>query len=66
MLERMKLTDEGMQKPWKGNVRGLSIQEMFPTFKGLFLQIPDDVAFNVELSECSQFSWCFLDTGISR
>ncbi|KAG7004715.1 glycerophosphocholine phosphodiesterase GDE1 [Physcia stellaris] len=49
MLERMKLTDEGMQKPLKGNVRGLAIQEMFPTFKDLFLQLPDDVAFNVEL-----------------
>ena len=66
MLERMKLTDEGMQKPLKGNVRGLAIQEMFPTFKDLFQQLPDDVAFNVELSECS-LRWCFsLDRGTFR
>ena len=58
MLERMKLTDEGMQKPLKGNVRGLAIQEMFPTFKDLFLQLPDDVAFNVELSK-SSIHLCF-------
>lgn len=53
-MERMKLTDEGMQKPLKGNVRGLAIQEMFPTFEELFTQLPDDIAFNVELSAYSK------------
>ncbi|KAL8816565.1 MAG: hypothetical protein Q9191_008307 [Dirinaria sp. TL-2023a] len=49
MMARMKLTDEGMHKPLKGNVRGLAIQEMFPTFVELFKKLPEDIAFNVEL-----------------
>ena len=51
MLARMKLTDEGMHQPLKGNLRGLVIQEMFPTFVELFEKLPDDMAFNVELSK---------------
>ena len=51
MMARIKLTDEGMTKPLKGNLRGLAIQEMFPTFEELFKKLPDDVAFNIEISK---------------
>ena len=53
VMARMKLTDEGMRNPLKGNLRGLAIQEVFPTFEELFMKLPDDIAFNVEISECS-------------
>ena len=51
MMARMKLTDEGMTKPLKGNLGVLAIQEMFPTFEELFKKLPDDAAFNIEISK---------------
>lgn len=53
IMARMKLTDEFMHKPLKGNVRGLAIQESFPTFQELFRRLPEHMAFNVEISKHS-------------
>ena len=61
-MTRMKLTDEGMHKPLKGNVRGLAIQELFPTFEELFQKLPDDLAFNVEFSELDPLSIIIQDS----
>jgi hypothetical protein len=55
---RMKTTREGMIGPIKGNVRGLAIQDPFPTFEQLLTDVPLHVAFDIELSKSfSQISF---------
>ena len=47
--ERMKLTESAMQGDHKGNLRGDSIQGVFPTFEDLFTNLPESISFNVEM-----------------
>lgn len=54
LVERMKYTEEGLQNTIKGNLRGHSIQEPSSTLEELLLNLPENIAFNVELSTCSQ------------
>ena len=59
---RMKYTESATEGAHKGNLRGKSIQGVFPTFEDLFTNLPDSIAFNVEMSEftpsCSEScSW---------
>ncbi|KAI9696500.1 MAG: Glycerophosphocholine phosphodiesterase [Bogoriella megaspora] len=46
---RMRTTAEGKKGHIKGNVRGLAIQDAFPTFKELLTKVPESVAFDVEM-----------------
>lgn len=47
---RMRQTIEGRNEI-KGNLRGHSIQELYPTFDDL-LNLPESVAFDLEMSKC--------------
>ena len=49
LAERMKHTESAMQGDHKGNLRGDSIQGVFPTFEDLFTSLPESIAFNVEM-----------------
>ena len=49
MIERMKYTEEGLQNNIKGNLRGYSIQELSSTLEQLLTELPDSIAFNVEI-----------------
>ena len=49
LAERMKLTESAMEGAHKGNLRGETIHGIYPTFEDLFTQLPDSIAFNVEM-----------------
>ena len=49
LIERMKYTEEGLQNNIKGNLRGYSIQEVSSTLEQLLTELPDSIAFNVEI-----------------
>lgn len=49
MRERMKHTRDFKTKGFKGNVRGEFIQSPFATLEEMFLKIPQDVGFNIEM-----------------
>ncbi|KAK0508799.1 hypothetical protein JMJ35_009075 [Cladonia borealis] len=49
LLERMKYTEEGLQNSIKGNLRGYSIQELSSTLEQLLTELPESIAFNVEI-----------------
>ena len=49
LAERMKLTESGMAGDHKGNLRGETIHGIFPSFEDLFTQLPNSIAFNVEM-----------------
>ena len=49
LLERMRFTEEGMQNNIKGNLRGHSIQEPSSTLEQLLTQLPESIAFNLEI-----------------
>ena len=49
LVERMRFTEEGMQNNIKGNLRGHSIQEPSSTLEQLLTQLPDSIAFNLEI-----------------
>ena len=49
LIERMKYTEEGLQNNIKGNLRGYSIQEVSTTLEQLLTELPDSIAFNVEI-----------------
>ena len=47
--ERMRYTESAMNGDHKGNLRGDSIQGVFPKFEQLFTDLPESIAFNVEM-----------------
>ena len=49
LIERMKYTEEGLQNNIKGNLRGHSIQEVSSTLEQLLTELPDSIAFNIEI-----------------
>ena len=48
-IERMKYTEEGLGNNVKGNLRGHSIQELSSILEQLLAELPDSIAFNVEI-----------------
>ncbi len=49
LFERMKYTEEGMHNNIKGNLRGHSIQEPSSTLEQLLIELPESIAFNLEI-----------------
>ena len=49
LVERMRFTEEGMRNNIKGNLRGHSIQEPSSTLEELLTQLPQSIAFNLEI-----------------
>ena len=49
LIERMKYTEAGLLNNVKGNLRGHSIQELPSTLEQLLTELPDFIAFNVEI-----------------
>ena len=49
LVERMRFTEEGVQNNIKGNLRGHSIQEPSSTLEELLTQLPESIAFNLEI-----------------
>lgn len=49
LLDRIKNTDEGLRGNFKGNIRGLSIQEPSMTLYELLTSIPEHIAFDLEI-----------------
>ena len=49
LIERMRFTEEGLQNKIKGNLRGCSIQEPSSTLEQLLTQLPESLAFNLEI-----------------
>lgn len=54
LVERLRLTSYGPTKAVKGNRRGFSIQEPLTTLETLLKELPEDVAFDLEMSECQR------------
>ena len=51
MSEKMKHTRDYKQKGFKGNSRGDFIQEQFTTLEEMFKKLPEQIGFNIEMSE---------------
>ena len=49
MSEKMKHTRDFKKKGFKGNSRGVHIQESFATLKDMFQKLPKSVGFNMEM-----------------
>ncbi len=49
LIERMRYTEEGMQNNIKGNIRGHSIQGPSTTLEQLLAELPESIAFNLEI-----------------
>ena len=49
LIERMQYTEEGLQNNIKGNLRGCSVQEVSSTLEQLLVELPESIAFNVEI-----------------
>ena len=49
LIERMRFTEEGLQNNIKGNIRGHSIQEPSSTLEQLLTELPESIAFNLEI-----------------
>ena len=49
LLERIKYTEEGLRGDFKGNLRGCSIQEHSTTLEQLLTDLPESVAFDLEI-----------------
>ena len=49
LIERMRYTEEGLRNNIKGNLRGHSIQEPSSTLEQLLSELPESVAFNLEI-----------------
>lgn len=49
LIDRIKYTDEGLRGNFKGNIRGLSIQEPSTTLRQLLTSIPEHIAFDLEI-----------------
>ena len=50
-VNRMRYTEEGIHNDIKGNLRGHSIHEPGSTLEQLLTELPDRIAFNLEISE---------------
>lgn len=67
MNERMKHTRDFKLKGFKSNTRGHFIQQPFATLEELFQKLPENLGFNIEMSEWLRTSHTtFLDTDRSR
>lgn len=55
MQERMRHTVDYMSKGFKPNTRGHVIQDSFATIEELLTQLPENLGFNVEISESSPY-----------
>ena len=53
LWDRMRYTESAIEGAHKGNLRGRWVQDVFPTFEDLFINLPEPLAFNVEASESS-------------
>ena len=53
LVERMRYTEEGLHHAIKGNLRGHSIQEPSSTLEELLMNLPESIAFNIEMSKHS-------------
>lgn len=53
MGERMKHTREIKTNGFKGNSRGNFIQAPFTTLEEMFKKLPENIGFNIEMSEFS-------------
>lgn len=51
MQERMRHTVDYMNKGFKPNTRGHVVQDSFATIEELLIQLPENLGFNVEISE---------------
>ena len=51
LINRMKYTEEGVRNDIKGNLRGHSIQEPATTLEQLLTELPETMAFNLEISK---------------
>lgn len=49
MAERMKHTRDFKEKGYKGNVRGSFIQAPFTTLQEMFVKLPENIGFNIEM-----------------
>lgn len=49
-MDRLRHTNAARTHGLKGNLRGLAIQSLFPTFEELLTKLPESVAFNIEMS----------------
>ena len=49
LMKRMQYTEEGIHNNIKGNLRGHSIQEPSSTLEQLLTQLPESLAFNLEI-----------------
>ena len=49
LIERMKYTEAGLLNNVRGNLRGHSIQELSSSLEQLLTELPDSIAFNVEI-----------------
>ncbi|KAI4093489.1 MAG: hypothetical protein LQ344_002902 [Seirophora lacunosa] len=47
--QRMRYTEEGIRNEVKGNLRGVSIQEPSTTLEELLTELPESMAFNLEM-----------------
>jgi glycerophosphodiester phosphodiesterase len=51
LLERMEYTEDGVQRNIRGNIRGCSVQEPVATLEQVLTELPESIAFNIELSK---------------
>ena len=51
LANRMRYTEEGLHDDIKGNLRGHSIHEPASTLEQLLTDLPESIAFNLEISE---------------
>ncbi|KAL8744154.1 MAG: hypothetical protein Q9190_003571 [Brigantiaea leucoxantha] len=49
LADRMKYTESAMAGDHKGNLRGETIQGVFPTLENMFTDLPETTTFNVEM-----------------
>lgn len=49
LLDRIRYTEEGLRRNFKGNLRGCSIQEPSTILEQLLIELPESVAFDLEI-----------------
>lgn len=54
MVERLKVTSHGSEKAVTGNRRGFTIQEPSTTLEEMLVQLPEHIAFDLEMSRFRQ------------
>ena len=70
MSERMKHTKDFKKKGFKANSRGNFIQAPFATLEEMFKKLPEDIGFNIEMSEYlrpphAPYSFLFIPSNAS-